>query len=137
MQLTIDEYEFSDDKTRIDLDEVCRMLADTYWAADRPRDAIAASIANSLCYGVYCRGAQVGFARVITDHATIFWLCDVVVIGDHQGKGIGRQLVRFALDTPELRHLNAFLATKDAFGLYEKFGFIRSERFMYRPAPTA
>ena len=135
MHQAVDGYEFSDDPARINLDRVCELLGHSYWASDRERAAIAKSIPHSLCYGVYRDGEQVGFARVITDHATIFWLCDVIVDEKHRGHGLGKKFVEFILSSDELQNLNAFLATRDAHSLYEKYGFIRvPDRFMYRPA---
>jgi len=137
MQNRYGEYQFDDDPARLDLDRVCRLLADTYWAAARAKTTVAASIAHSLPYGVYCHDAQVGFARVITDLSTIFWLCDVVIAPEHRQQGLGKQLVAFILSDPRLQGLNAFLATRDADGLYARFGFEKSDWFMHRPAPKS
>jgi len=137
MQMSFGEYEFDSAHGRLQLDAICELLSHTYWAADRPVAAIASSIDHSLCYGIYFNGQQIGFARVITDFSTIFWLCDVVIDCDHREKGLGKELIKFVLSDPALRGLNAFLATMDAFGLYEKYGFIKSERFMYRPGTPA
>src|SRR5271168_4143668 len=80
---------------RLDLDFVCAALAGTYWAKGRPRAVIRKSIRNSLCFGVYERkgGRQVAFARVVTDRATVSWICDVVVDEGERGKGIGKLLM--------------------------------------------
>lgn len=134
MNQIFDGYEFSDERERISPDRVCAMLAHTYWAAERSREAIVKSLQHSLCYGIYSYGEQVGFGRVITDYATIFWLCDVVIDEPHRGHGLGKAFIQFILASDCLQGLNAFLATMDAFSLYEKYGFVRSERFMYRPA---
>ena len=82
------------------------------------------SIEGSLCFGAYADGTQVGFARVITDFATFGYLADVFVVAEHRGKGVGKMLVQNILSHSQLQGLRRFLlATKDAHGLYEQFGF--------------
>jgi GNAT superfamily N-acetyltransferase len=131
------DYTISTSKDRIDLDFVCKALAGSYWASDRPRSAIEESIRASICFGAYDRrdNSQVGFARVVSDGATVSWLCDVVVSEAHRRKGLGKLLVSAALAHPPLNGTTFFLGTRDAHGLYEKYGFVRSE-MMRRPAPS-
>ncbi len=123
---TFGEYEISDDPARLDHDAVERLLHGTYWAAKRPREIIEKSIARSLCLGAYCRGALVGFARVVTDGLTIAWICDVVIDETHRGTGLGKALVEAVVTHPEIADVRQILATRDAHTLYEKFGFERS-----------
>jgi GNAT superfamily N-acetyltransferase len=119
----------------IDLDTVCALLAASYWAMDRPRSVIEASLGSSLCFGLYERegGRQVGFARVVTDGATFSWLCDVAVAESHRGRGLGKFLMASVMAHPVLKATNVILGTRDAHGLYEPFGFKRAE-MMRRPA---
>lgn len=71
--------------------EVVNLLRQTVWAKDRKKEAIIKSLNNSICYGAFTKnGQQVGFARVITDYATHFYICDVVVKKEFRNKGIGR-----------------------------------------------
>jgi GNAT superfamily N-acetyltransferase len=119
------DYEISDDPARLDLEVVERLLHGTYWAERRPREVIEKSIARSLCLGVYRRGAQVGFARVVTDGATFAWICDVVIAEAHRGGGLGKQLVAAIVAHPEIAEVRQLLATRDAHSLYEPFGFER------------
>jgi len=128
------EYVISDDKRRLNLEEVCRLLGDTYWAKGRPQSVIERSVANSICFGVYFQGTQVGFARAVTDGATFTWIADVIVSPDHRGKGLGKWLMKCVLEHPELQNGKQVLRTLDAHGLYEKFGFERME-FMLRKPP--
>lgn len=135
------EYEISCDPDRIDIALVHDFLRTSYWAEGRSRETVERSISNSLCFGVYVGGRQVGFARVITDKAVFAYLADVFVIAEFRGRGIGKALVRAVLAHPDLQTLRSFmLGTRDAHGLYEPFGFnsIREpERLMIRHPSTA
>jgi GNAT superfamily N-acetyltransferase len=121
------------------MDFVCAALGGTYWANSRPRAAIRKSVRNSLCFGVYERrgGRQVAFARVVTDGATFSWICDVVVDERERGKGVGTLLVASVARHPHVRKGLNLLATRDAHGLYEKFGFAREEMMTRRPSRKA
>jgi GNAT superfamily N-acetyltransferase len=124
------------------MDFVCRALGGTYWANARPRAVIRKSVRNSLCFGVYERrgGRQVAFARVVTDRATFSWICDVVVDERDRGRGIGKLLMASVAGHPLVRRGLNLLATRDAHGLYERFGFAREEmmtRRFARRAPAA
>lgn len=119
-------YEVSTDPTRIDLDYVHGYLSrQSYWAGAVPREVVARSVANALSFGVYAPdGAQVGFARVVTDKATFAWLADVFIDPDRQGLGLGKGLMDAIVAHPDLQGLRRFmLATADAHGLYERYGF--------------
>ena len=120
-----DGYTVSSDRARLDIDAVHAYLTACYWSTGIPRETVARAIAHSLGFGLYAPdGAQVGFARVVTDHATFAYLCDVYVLDAHRGRGLGEWLVGFALADPALQGLRrVILATRDAHGLYERFGF--------------
>ncbi len=122
-----DGYEISTDRERVDVDVVHAFLQRSYWAPDIGREVVERSIAGSLVFGVYdAAGAQVGFARVITDYATFAYMADVFVHEDERGSGIGVWLVETIVGHPALQGMRVFrLATADAHGLYEKFGFRR------------
>ncbi|MBX3112448.1 MAG: GNAT family N-acetyltransferase [Fimbriimonadaceae bacterium] len=116
--------EVSDDRSRIDVDLVSQWLHDSYWAAERPREVIEKSIANSHCFAAFIDGKQVGFTRVVTDHATFAWVCDVIVDPGARGQGVGKALMQAVVEHPDYREIRqVVLATKDAHGLYEQFGF--------------
>ena len=94
---------------------------------------ILKSIENSDCYGVYHHESQIGFARVVSDEATVYYLCDVFVLKDYNGQGIGKKLVEVIVNSEKYKSLKGFLGTLDAHGLYEQYGFVRdSERLMRR-----
>jgi len=120
------QFHTSTDKTRFDIDFVHQWLSESsYWAQSRPRDIVEKAIENSVCFGVFDGDQQVGFARLVTDHATFAWLCDVFIAESHRGRGLGKWLIQcittYADETwPNLRIL--LLATRDAHGLYRRYG---------------
>jgi len=119
-------YEISTDPTRLDVDAVHAYLVRSYWAKDIPKATVARALRGSLCFGLYVQasGAQVGFARVISDLATYAYLCDVYVLEEHRGQGLSKWLIGALLEHPDLAGLRRFvLATRDAHGLYSRFGF--------------
>ena len=122
-----DGYEIDDDRERIDVDATWSYLRTAYWSPNVPRDVVARAIAGSLCVGLYApEGAQVGFARAVTDRATYAWIADVYVLEADRGRGLGVWLVETLLAHPELQGLRQIvLATRDAHQLYERFGFAR------------
>jgi GNAT superfamily N-acetyltransferase len=108
-------------------------LSRSYWANTRTIEKIEQSIENSLCFGVYEGNRQVGFARVVTDYATMYWLCDVFIDEEYRGKGLGKKLVSHITEFEPIKNLTATLATKDAHELYEQYGYTKEpDRFMRR-----
>lgn len=122
-----DGYELSTDPQRIDVDRVHRWLStDAYWAIGRPREVVARAIMGSTAFGVYRPGdgAQVAFARAVTDSATFAWLCDVYVDRLERGRGLGSWMVGSVRDELAGRGVRRILlATADAHGVYAKLGF--------------
>jgi GNAT superfamily N-acetyltransferase len=133
------KYLVSTSQARLDLDFVCAALAGSYWAKGRPRAVIRKSVRGSLCFGVYERrgGRQVAFARVVTDRATFCWICDVIVGEGERGRGLGKLLMASVSGHPLVKRTLNILVTRDAHGLYEKFGFAREETMTRRPRPAA
>jgi GNAT superfamily N-acetyltransferase len=131
--------DFDDDKARLDITRIHGWLASSYWSPGIERGLVERAIAGSHCLGGYLEGAQVAFARMITDHATFAWLADVWVDESVRGHGIGRSLVGWFLDRPDYAGLRRIgLVTADAHGVYEALGFhalIRPERYMERLDP--
>jgi GNAT superfamily N-acetyltransferase len=118
------DYVISTDPQRLDVDTIYRFLSSSYWAQGRSRERVLQSIERSIPLGLYHGGAQVGFARVLTDHVVLAYLADVFVLEPHRGKGIGSWLVEIAISLPELRQIRRWLlATRDAHELYRRFGF--------------
>lgn len=119
------EYRISNDKSLLSLASIQGLLTKSYWANQRSREVIEKSIENSICFGIYSRTDQVGFARVVTDYATMYWVADVIIDEAHRGKGLGKELIRSITEMEALRCLQGILFTSDAHGLYEQFGFMR------------
>jgi Acetyltransferase (GNAT) domain len=117
-------YEIDADKARLDIGFVHAFLVRSHWANGIPLAVLERAIAHSRAYGLYREGRQVGFARVVTDHATFAYLADVFVTEAERGHGLGRWLVETILADPELKGLRRWLlGTRDAHGLYRRCGF--------------
>ena len=136
------EFTIDTDNERVDVDAVQAFLEnDSYWAQTRTRDQTETAIANSICFGLYCGERQIGFARVVSDRATFAYIGDVYVLDEFRGQGLSKWLMETIIAHPELQGLRRWvLATRDAHGLYEKYGFrelVHPERWMERPALDA
>jgi GNAT superfamily N-acetyltransferase len=117
-------YVISTDPSRLDPDAIHAYLTRSYWAEGIPRETVAHALAHSLCFGLYHDGAQIGLARVVTDYATVAYLCDVYVLESYRGQGLGVWLIETVMAHPDLQGLRRFsLATRDAHELYRRFGF--------------
>lgn len=132
-------YRISTDPALLSLEIIHNYLYRSYWSPGIPRDLVAQAIRHSLNFGLYYETdvefVQVGFARVITDYTSFAYLADVFVLHGHRGQGLGIWLIDTIIDCPQLRKLRSFtLATRDAHGLYRKYGFeeIDSKRFMIK-----
>ena len=143
------EIEVSSELSRMDIEMVHAYLAsESYWAAGISRARLERAIAHSLCFGAFIAGAQVGFARVISDRATFAHLTDLFVVAPARGQGVATRLVRAALAHPELKGMRRWLlATREAHGLFTQQGFhsvsnpgwfmelVRSEGYLSDPPP--
>lgn len=131
--------ELSDDTARLLIDVIHGWLASSYWSPGISRELVERAIAGSHCLGAYAGGEQIGFARVVTDHATFAWVADVWVDEAARGQGLGRRMVKWFVDHPEFAGIRRFaLVTRDAHGVYAGVGFhalIRPERYMERLSP--
>ena len=117
-------YEVTTDSSRFDVDAIHSFLSKSYWSPGVPRSVIERAIQHSLCFGVLCDGAQVGFARMVTDRATFAYLADVYVLEAHRGRGLTKMLMDHVFAHPELQGLRRWLlATRDAHGVYAPLGF--------------
>lgn len=123
----MNNLEISFDASRLDLRATSELIQASYWGEGRSAAFDARAFANSLCAGAYLDGKQIGFGRVVTDYAYFAYLCDVMVWPEYKGRGVGTRLIRALLDHPELETVVGWsLRTKDAHGLYAKFGFASS-----------
>ena len=115
----------STDPAQLDVDAIHAYLSgESYWAEGIPRATLEKALAHSLCFGLYEESRQIGFARVVTDRATYAYLCDVYVLPEKQGQGLGTFLMEAVTEHPDLAGLRRFaLVTRDAHELYRRFGF--------------
>jgi GNAT superfamily N-acetyltransferase len=117
-------FTVSTDPARLDMDAIHAFLTASYWAEGIPRETVERSLPGSLCFGLYEGGRQIGLARVITDRATFAYLCDVYVLPERRGLGLGKWLMECVMAHPDLQGLRRFhLVTRDAQELYRPFGF--------------
>ena len=131
-----DGIELDDDVDRVDLDAVHAYLTTAYWALGRTREKVAELVAGAArVVGVYDGDRQIGFCRVASDGERFAWLADVYVLEPYRGRGLGVELVREAVENGPHAHLEWYLKTRDAQGLYGRFGFAPpgDERLMIRP----
>lgn len=124
MTVSKGEYSISTDKKSMDIDFIHHFLTHSYWAEGITKEIISRSVDGSLCFGVFCNGRQVGFARMVTDNATFAYLADVFIDEKFRGRGLSRWLMEVIISHPDLQGLRRIiLATRDAHGLYARFGF--------------
>jgi GNAT superfamily N-acetyltransferase len=137
-----DGLTISTDTARLDRDAVWRYLnGESYWSTGILRSVFERSVAGALCFGLYDEtGAQLGFARVVSDGATLAWLSDVYVLPGRRGRGIGHWLIASVMAHPRLQGLRRWmLSTQDAHAIYEEFGFgpVDAATLMTRLDPEA
>ena len=130
-------YRIEEGSDRINTEDIARLLKMTYWADQRSMETIEKSVRHSSCYGVYTDDPEklIGFARVISDYATSYYLCDVVIDPAYRHQGLGTALVSYIVNAPDYADLRGFLITRDAQDLYRKFGFADAEGRIMVKAP--
>jgi len=129
------EYRIIDGAENMKLEDIQRLLKMTYWANQRSPETVEKSVRNASCYGIFLEDVNklVGFARVISDYATTFYLADVIIDPEYQRMGLGTALVSYVLSRPVYQGFRGILLTSNAHGLYRKFGFeLNTERAMTR-----
>ena len=123
MKWTKGEFWITDDNSAADIDYITESLSATYWAAGRSREIVKKSVCNSVMLSMFEKDKSIGFARLVTDYATFVWLCDFVVDPAYRGRALGKWLMECILEHPVTHVRINLLATKDAHGLYEKYGY--------------
>ncbi len=120
-----DGYSISTDKEKLDIEAIHQFLSkDAYWCLNIPKDTVACSIDHSLCFGLYRDTKQVGFARIISDYATVAYLGDVYILPAHRGKGLSKWLMETIMSHPDMQGLRRWiLLTGDAHDLYRQYGW--------------
>jgi N-acetylglutamate synthase-like GNAT family acetyltransferase len=129
-----DDFYITSDSRKIDVDVVCSLLKESYWANTRKRDVIIKSFESSLCFSLFHKDKQIGFTRVITDCATFAYLCDVIISDEYRNNGLGQWLIECVFKHPDLENLRRWvLITRDAQEFYKNHGFTSlnaPERYM-------
>ncbi len=127
MEWQREQYTISTEKTRLDVAMIHHFLyTSAHWAAGRPMSVVRKSIENSLCFGLFDGQQQIGFARLVTDSATVGWICDMFILPEQRSKGLGRWLVECMMDHPDVKDLRRILLnTRDAHNLYTKYAGFR------------
>lgn len=123
-------YRISDDRNDVQIDKVEALLRLSYWAKERPLETMMVSIENSICFSLFHKDEQVGFARVVTDFASVAYIADLIIHPDHRGKALGKWMFGEINNDPRWSSKFQFLATDDAHTLYEQFGFSGSSKLM-------
>jgi ribosomal protein S18 acetylase RimI-like enzyme len=120
-----DSIVYTDDPARVDLRQLLALYDATYWAKQRTLDQVERALRHSRpVLSAWEGGRLVGFTRVISDLTYRATIWDVIVAASHQKRGIGRELVRLAIEHPDLRTVSMFvLLTKDQHRFYERLGF--------------
>ena len=129
------QYRIVDGADQMKIDDIMRLLKMTYWADKRSKEQVETSLRHSSCYGIYPGDADrlVGFARVISDYATTYYLCDVIVDPAYRHNGLGTALVAHIESLPVYAGLRGLLITRDAHALYRKFGYeVLNDRAMVK-----
>lgn len=112
----------SRDKEDMNIKQLVKLLHTSDWAAKREEELIIKTVENSFCYGVLDKDKNlIGFARIITDFATAFYLMDVIIEEASRGMGYGKMLLDEIMK--DVGHLYGVLHTDSARGLYEAYGF--------------
>jgi GNAT superfamily N-acetyltransferase len=130
-------YLISDDPARLDATAIHAYLTRAYWSENIPLEVVQRSLHGSLCIGAYdTNGLQIGLVRIISDHATYAYLCDVYVLEEHRRHGLAKAMLALTLHHPRLQGLRRWnLVTRDAHRLYTPLGFTaiaHPDRYMER-----
>ncbi len=123
-------YCIYDERDKVQLNKVKMLLKQSYWANERDVDTILTTINNSICFSMHCGNEQIGFARVVTDFASVAYIADVIIDPEHRKKSLGKWFVEVIVNDSRWKNKFQILATDDAHTLYEKFGFSGSNRLM-------
>ena len=135
MEWTTGGFTLTDSLAALDPQRTYDLLAQTYWGIRRPREVVNKMIKHSLCLTLLEGDLQVGFGRAVSDYAVFSWVSDIVIEPRHRGKGLGKWMMTCIVNHPLLSGTQLVLQTRDAHGLYEKYGFSRNPALMSTAVP--
>jgi N-acetylglutamate synthase-like GNAT family acetyltransferase len=135
----MDDLIISDDKSKLDVVLIHKLLTTSYWAEGRTLEEVINTIKYSYCFGLYKDDKQIGFARVVSDLTIIAYLMDLFIIDEYRGKGFSKLLLNRIFKDDRFKRVKKWmLATKDAHSLYAEFGFEQiknADRLMEKVVP--
>lgn len=119
------DFCISTDKSKLDLQTVHHFLSkESYWSQNIPFETVKTASENSLTFGVYHHNQQIGYARIVSDYATVAYLGDVYILPEFRGQGLSKWLMATIMNHPNLQGLRRWiLLTADAHGLYKQYGW--------------
>ena len=119
------DFTISTDPNLLDRKAIHDYLSNhSYWCKQIPIETVIKSIEHSLNFGLFYQKQQIGYARVISDYASIAYLGDVFVLPEFRGQGLSKWLLESVMNHPELQGLRRWiLLTRDAHELYKKYGW--------------
>lgn len=125
MQRPYRDHILDDAPERLDFARCHAWLTTSYWSPGITRAEIERAFAHStLVAGAYRGDAQTACLRVVSDLTRFAYLMDVFVEPSLRGQGIGKALVRFVLEHPDLALVYQWtLQTADAHDVYRAVGF--------------
>jgi|SRR6185369_962017 len=130
MEWVQEEFVLTDDAGRVDLEKTQSLLMDTHWGVRRPPHIVTQMLEHSLPFTLLHGGSQIGFGRVVSDFTVFSWVADIVIESKFRGRGLGKWMMACIKEHPRLRHTQLVLQTRDAHGLYERYGFSRNSALM-------
>lgn len=133
MEWTRAEFVLTDNVDQLDLDRTFALLNATYWGERRPRHVVDSMVRHSLCFILSRDSLQIGFARAVTDYTVFSWIADLVIEEPYRGRGLGQWMMACIAAHPVISRTQMVLQTRDAHGLYEKYGFVRNTALMSTP----
>lgn len=120
----MNNLQINTDINQLDVPFIHEFVSNTHWAKGRSFETMLTCIENSLNFGVYLHGQQIGYARLVTDYAIFAYIMDLFIHEDFRDKTYSKELMNFILECAMVKEVKVWrLATSDAHGLYEKFGF--------------
>lgn len=130
MEWTHEEFVLTDEAQRIDLAVTQALLLDTYWGVRRPPEVVERMIEHSFPFTLLKGDGQIGFGRVVSDFTVFSWIADIVIDPAYRGRGLGKWMMECIKAHPRIRHTQMVLQTRDAHGLYERYGFAHNPALM-------
>lgn len=126
VEFTKNDYILNTDKKKLNTTVIHRYLSQTGLTKGISFDTVKRSIKKSLCFGLYKDGNNVGFARIVSDYATISYISDIFIVSEHHSDELYSWMIESILSHPELVNVkNWLIKNNNGHSAYDKFGFIK------------